>query len=198
MSRPARYYDPGQLQFITTSTYRRTPLFSSPRFCREFVRVLDSTRLEFGFLLIGWVLMPDHLHLLLKPQPAESTSAILQQLKQRTAFRVLTILRANRRHPWCHRMLGRLRLPASVHDRAEYRVWQRRFYPFNVYSEKKRLEKLDYMHGNPVSRRLVASPDEWPWSSWRFYYLGDDSVMRMDRCNRRPGRSAPASHKGKG
>ncbi len=45
---------------------------------------------------------------------------------------------------------ARLRPPASVRDLAEYRVWRRRFYPFNVYSEKKRLEKLDYMHGNPV------------------------------------------------
>jgi len=50
-----------------------------------------------------------------------------------------------------------------------------------VYSEKKRLEKLDTMHNNPVKRGLVASPGLWPWSSWRFYYLNDQSVLSMDR-----------------
>jgi REP-associated tyrosine transposase len=77
--------------------------------------------------------------------------------------------------------LARLRLPASVHDQSAFRVWQRRFYPLGVYSDKKRLEKLNYMHNNPVKRSLVASPDQWPWSSFRYYHLGDASVLKMDR-----------------
>ncbi|MBZ5515959.1 MAG: hypothetical protein LAN62_14155 [Acidobacteriia bacterium] len=60
-------------------------------------------------------------------------------------------------------------------------MWQRRFYPFNVYSEKKRLEKLSYMHNNPVQRRLVREPGEWAWSSWRFYFRQDASLLEMDR-----------------
>jgi putative transposase len=179
--RHPRYYDPGQLQFITSSVYRRTPVFKSPRFCREFVRILDALRSEFGFGIIGWVLMPEHFHLLLKPEPADSTSLIIQQLKQRTGFSILNMLRENRRYPWCQRMLLGFRLPETVHDRAQNRVWQRRFYPFNVYSEKKRLEKLNYMHGNPVQRGLVTSPDQWLWSSWRFYHWDDASLLRMDR-----------------
>ena len=42
-------------------------------------------------------------------------------------------------------------------------------------------EKLDYMHNNPVERRLVSSSSEWPWSSWRFCYCEDASILRMDR-----------------
>jgi putative transposase len=180
MTRP-RYFAPGQLQFITASTYRRVPLFSSPRFRREFARVLAQVRAEFKFRLLGWVLMPEHFHLLVWPQPAESTSRIVQQLKQRTAANILRILRANSGNRWCARTLERLRLPPSVHDQPVFRVWQRRFYPFGIYTEKKRLEKLAYMHGNPVKRGLVPSPDLWPWSSFRFLYLGDDSILKMDR-----------------
>jgi hypothetical protein len=55
------------------------------------------------------------------------------------------------------------------------------FYPFGIYSEKKRLEKLNYRHANPVKRGLADAPDRWPWSSFRFYHLGDDSVLKMDR-----------------
>jgi hypothetical protein len=59
---------------------------------------------------------------------------------------------------WCRRMLTWLRLPSTVHSDSHYRVWQRCFPPLNVYTEKKRIEKLDYMHNNPAKRRLVTSP----------------------------------------
>ena len=176
-----RSYSPGQLQFITTSTYRRARLFLSERFCRCFVRRLERLRQEMKFLLIGWVLMPDHFHLLLKPEAAETTPLIVKGLKEQTATRILKTLRENPQYPWCQKMLARLRLPPTVHDESHYRVWQRRFYPFNVYSEKKRLEKLNYMHHNPVKRGLVSSPGDWPWSSWRFYFLQDTSILAMDR-----------------
>jgi len=176
-----RTYSPGQLQFITSSTYRRAPLFLSERFCRCFVRRLERLRQEMKFLLIGWVLMPDHFHLLLRPEPAEITPLILKGLKEETATRILKALRENSQYPWCRKRLARLRLPPTVHDESQYRVWQRRFYPLNVYSEKKRLEKFNYLHHNPVMRGLVSSPGHWPWSSWRFYFLHDASVLAMDR-----------------
>jgi REP-associated tyrosine transposase len=93
-------YIPGELQFITSSTYRRTALFRSPRFCRCFVDVLADVRKATGFLLIGWVLMPDHFHLLLKPESAEATSRIVQRLKIRTAMQILKQLRENQDKAW--------------------------------------------------------------------------------------------------
>ncbi len=75
-------------------------------------------------------------------------------------------------------------LDTAVGKARTHRVWQRRFVPFNVYTEKKVLQKLDYMHNNPVKRRLATSPGDWPWSSWRFYYLEDRSTLEMDRLDR--------------
>ena len=66
-------------------------------------------------------------------------------------------------------MLIPLRPPPTMHGDSRYRVWQRRFYPYGVYAEKKRLEKLNYMHNNPVKRGLVDSPEQWPWSGFRFH-----------------------------
>jgi putative transposase len=175
-----RTYSPGQLQFITTSTYQRAPLFLSEHFCRCFVLRVEEVRQELKFLLIGWVLMPDHFHLLSQPEPAETIPLILKGLKEETAGRIVKMLRENRQHPGCRKMLVRLRLPPTVHDGSHYRLWQRRFYPFNVFSEKKLQEKLNYMHNNPVKRGLVASPGDWPWSSWRFYFWQDASILRMD------------------
>ena len=125
--------------------------------------------------------MPEHFHVLLKPEPADLTPKIVQQLKQRTALHILGALREHEQHPWCDRMLRRLRLPTTVHSKAWHRVWERRYYPFNVYSDQKMREKLDYMHANPVKCGLVSSPEEWPWSSFRFCYLNDTSMLSMDR-----------------
>jgi hypothetical protein len=67
--------------------------------------------------------------------------------------------------------------PPTVHDEARCRVWRRRFYDLNIWSEKERLEKLTYMHNNPVKRGLAKQPGDWPWSSWRFYYRVDASLL---------------------
>jgi len=50
----------------------------------------------------------------------------------------------------------------------------------NIWTEKRRDGKLNYMRYDPVKRRLVKEPGEWPWSSWRFYYLGDTSLLTID------------------
>jgi putative transposase len=59
-------------------------------------------------------------------------------------------------------------------------VRQKRFYDFNVWTEKKRVEKLKYMHRNPVKRGLVSSPELWAWSSFRYYALREKGVVKID------------------
>jgi putative transposase len=115
--------------------------------------------------------MPEHFYLLFRPAEAELTWAIVKDVKQRSAAAILQTLRARIDLRASRMLLSRLRLPHTVRDHAQYRVWQRRFVPFGVFTEKKMREKLDYMHNNPVRRGLAASPGDWPWSSWRFYYL---------------------------
>jgi REP element-mobilizing transposase RayT len=58
--------------------------------------------------------------------------------------------------------------------------WQARFYDFNVWTSNKRIEKLKHMHRNPVKRGLVSSPEEWRWSSYRFYFLDDAGPVRVN------------------
>jgi len=77
--------------------------------------------------------------------------------------------------------LLRFRLPHTMHDESHFRLWNRRFHPFDVRGEAPRREKPKYMHNDAVKRGLASSPGDWPWSSWRFYFLHDGSVLRMDR-----------------
>jgi REP element-mobilizing transposase RayT len=119
-----RHFEPGQLQFITTSTYRRSRLFTCQRFCWTFVETLRQLRDETGFLLIGWVLMPEHFHLLIRPQPAEATVRFMQQLKKRSAQEIIAALIRHQDHPRCRALLARLRLPSTVHSDSYHRLWQ--------------------------------------------------------------------------
>jgi hypothetical protein len=88
----------------------------------------------------------------------------MQVLKQEFAKKVMRGLRAR----------SDLRQSGLWADTFEAKhIWQARFYDFNVWGDKKRIEKLRYMHGNPVTRGLVRSPEEWRWSSFRDYAFGE-------------------------
>ena len=181
MPRQRHYYGLNHVHFLTASTYRRARLFDSDRFRRHFVQTLSQLREHQHFRILGWVLMPGHFHLLLWPSGNANPSAIVQSLKERTAKFALLQLHRNAARPWCAGMLDKFALPPTVHRPSTYRVWQRRFYDLNIWGEKKRLEKLACMHANPVKRGLVDSPEEWAWSSFRFYFLGDSSTLPIDR-----------------
>ena len=114
-----RVYTAGQLQIITASTYRRTPLFLSDRFRRCFVQRLEEMRQELHFLLVGWVLMPEHFHILIRPEPAGTTPLVMKGLKEESAKRIIKTLCDNVQFPWCKKTLARLRLPSTVHDESQ-------------------------------------------------------------------------------
>jgi len=181
MPRPQHSDGENHLTYHTANIYRRARIFDSDRFRLKFARTLDDLRAELGFRIIGHVLMPEHCHLLIWPCDLADPSQTMQKLAERTANFILRNLRRNSAFPWCQGMLNRFELPPAVHHHARHRVWQRGKYDMNIWSEKKRLEKLNDMHHNPVKRGLVAQPGDWPWSSWRFYCLEDRSILAMDR-----------------
>jgi len=174
------FYDQNHAHYLTKNIYHRARIFDSDRFKLKFTDTLDDLREELGFRIFGYVVMPEHCHLLIWPGELADPSRLMQKLSERTANFILRIFRSNLTHPWCRKMLARFVLPPSVHSHAHHRVWQAGGYDMNVWSRKKLLEKLNYMHNNPVRRRLVSEPGEWPWSSWRFYYREDGSILRMD------------------
>jgi len=138
-----------------------------------FLKILDEARTGYNFALVGCVVMPEHFHLLMS-EPAKGTpSSVMQVLKQRVAQKL-------RRRPRRRTHSGQLRLWQESPPAGPRAFWQRRFYDFNVWSKRKRIEKLNYMHKNPVKRGLVACPEDWPWSSYSFY-MGLGSRIRFDR-----------------
>jgi putative transposase len=104
-----------------------------------FLRVLEQVRQRYGFVVVGYVVMPEHIHLLICEPEKADPSRVVQAVKQGFARRVLKRLRR-----------GKAAVQGELFGAAAEHVWQRRFYDFNVWSERKRVEKLRYMHRNPV------------------------------------------------
>ena len=170
-----RYYGKGDLHFITFSCYRRLPLLGTVFARNVFVNELRRVRQEYGFLLVGYVVMPEHVHLLMSEPKKGTPSTVLQLLKQR----VSRILR-KQRDPAPKVQLS-LKSPKFVDELPQF--WHPRFYDFNVYTHDKKNEKLDYMHANPVTRNLVNHPKDWAWSSFRFHATGEPGLMETDAVN---------------
>jgi len=166
-----RRYGQHHLHFITFSCYRRLPLLRSVRARNIFVNILGEVRDRYGFVLAGYVVMPEHIHLLIGEPPKGTPSTVLQVLKQRVSRR----LRRKRKQP-----IGQLHLRFDPGADSLPRFWQPRFYDFNVWSQKKFVEKLQYMHMNPVKRKLVAHPKDWHWSSFSFYARRGSVLIRID------------------
>ncbi len=169
-----RRYGQRHLHFITCSCYRRRPFLGTARKRDLFLKILSEVRTRYQFRLGGYVVMPEHIHLLISEPKVGTPSTVMQVLKQRVSRQLRQ--KARRR-----RSANQLRLWQEAPAEAPRSFWQRRFYDFNVWSRKKWIEKLNYMHMNPVKRGLAAHPRSWAWSSFRFYQYGETSVCMPDR-----------------
>ena len=165
-----RYHGTGDLHFITCSCYQRQPLLATASSRDLFLKILEETRQKYIFGVAGYVVMPEHFHLLVTEPQRANLSIVVQVLKQRVARALLLVLRP----------AGRQTDIIENASPALAQFWQRRFYDFNIWTEKKRIEKLRYIHRNPVTRGLVASPELWRWSSFRHYRIAETGLVRVD------------------
>jgi putative transposase len=164
-----RYYDQRHLHFITFSCYRRLQLLGPPPRRDALLRMIEATRKRYRFAVLGYVVMPEHVHLLISLPEVGDPSKVVKSIKQRSAARFL------RRRP-----------ESRLFDDAVDHFWQKRIYDFNVYSERKVVEKLKYMHRNPVKRGLVLAPEQWKWSSFRFYMYGEAGLVKIAKSEHLP------------
>ena len=146
-----RRYGLGHHHFVTFSCYRRQPFFGEAETRNLFETSLEAVRRKYRFTIDSYIVMPEHVHLLVSEPPDVTLSVALQALKISVSRRSLT-------RPF----------------------WQRRFYDFNVFTDKKRLEKRRYIHRNPVLRGLVKHPRGWAWSSYDHWATGQEGTVEIE------------------
>jgi putative transposase len=152
-----RYYGRKHAHFITCSCFRREQRLVKDERKDLFLEYLEQVRRKYAFCVFGYVVMPEHFHLLVSEPRQDDLSVAMQVLKQRVSRRI-----------------------RRTADEKGPHFWQPRYYDFNVWSRKKFMEKLRYIHRNPVRRGLVADPTQWKWSSYRFYLNGEPGPVKVD------------------
>jgi len=184
------FNEPGQAHELTFSCYRRLPLLDREPLKRVFLQALGEARGARSFHLWAYVLMPEHVHLLVCPlEPNYRMDLILIGIKKRAATRCLAWMRQN------EPALAQKLAVRKEKGKLRHRFWQEGpGYDRNLFSPKPIWNSIDYIHWNPVIRGLAESPCDWSWSSARFYYELEGIEFRVDPCplERPPG---PADYK---
>ena len=192
-----RFYGGRDLHFVTFSCYQRRPFFHSPARCDLFLTILERVRRRYRLVVLGYVVMPEHVHLLVSEPQRETLSIALQALKVgfvrslecgREGGVALPAPRSRKiGETWGTPSFATPSFntpgfndPGFNSSTNANRFWQARFYDFNVWTEKKRIEKLRYIHRNPAMRGLVTSPELWLWSSYRWYSGGGIGPVKIN------------------
>jgi putative transposase len=142
----------GDTHFITFSCAGRNPYLVSSESKIALQRVIENIRNRYRFLVFGYVIMPEHVHLLVSEPVLKPLNVALAVIKREVSSLLL-----------------------------EKPFWLPRYYDFNVFTNAKRIEKLRYTHRNPVTRGLVEHPEDYPWSSFRAYALLEPSAITVTR-----------------
>ncbi len=148
-----RFHHSGQTHFITFCCHRRRTLFLSQASNETFELALERVRRTFQLYIYGYVVMPEHVHLLLSEPKQETLPAAIKSLKQGVSRRLI--------------------------GEAEH-FWQKRYYDFNIRNRRQFTEKLRYIHRNPVMRELCAHPEDWRWSSFLHYAIGYEGCVEIE------------------
>ena len=164
-----RYYGRGDLHFITFSCHQRRPLLAQPRASRSVPANAGAHASAVS------VHRRRIRHYARTCAPAgERTAAANTRGRAQGTQAGHGAAGAGPRKPGGTAQAELFASPAARH------FWQARYYDFNVWSKKKTVEKLRYMHRNPVKRGLVDSPEQWRWSSFRHYLYGESGAVVVD------------------
>jgi len=147
------------VHFLTFSCHHRRRILDYDQAKRVVLGCMNSSLKAKRAKCLGFVLMPNHVHVLVWFDALNQLPFFVQQWKHDSSY---VINEQYERWNW--------RYGDTIAE--DTPIWQRRYYSFEIYEEAKIQEKLDYMHMNPVRAGLVSVPSEWRWSSARWYHEG--------------------------
>jgi putative transposase len=187
-----RFQHSGQSHFVTFCCYHRRRLLATDESRRIVESALERVRLSFRLQVYGYAVMPEHVHLLLSEPQRESSSAGTASANVSTrgpfkpSFGLSGALKSLKQGV-SRRLIG---------DADHF--WQKRYYDFNIRNYPQFVEKLRYIHRNPVKAGLCERPEDWEWSSFRHYATGCEGRVEIEsewtarKRERAAGKLAPA------
>ena len=167
-----------QLYFVTSSIAGHKHLLNMPEYAQIILDSLSFLRREKEIKLYAFVIMPNHFHLIVKLPDASNISKLAHDLKLFTANQIIKKLQVNKE---LH-LLDYFEQQAKGIKKQRYKVWETGFWDKNIFSEEFLLEKMEYIHNNPINKNwhLVEERSEHLFSSARFYDKGEEPIIVID------------------
>jgi len=175
--RKRKYYQ-GNAYYITTSVNKFIKIFKEKKYIDVILKNIKFYKRKYGFKLLAYVIMPDHLHLLIFPKQdsVEEVSNRMGDFKRFTSRSLRKQMEKDKKTIW----LKLFRLDAPKKKNWQYQIWQERFDDLAIYSVKIAKVKINYIHNNPVRKGLVEKAEDYLYSSARNYILEDHSIIQVD------------------
>jgi REP element-mobilizing transposase RayT len=172
-----RFHIEGHIYYITTVIHNRLPVFTRPSFITPLYDSLNFYRYKQEFKLLGYVIMPDHMHLILWPFGTPTISDIMRDHKKFTSTRIIRQANIEQIEAW----MTAFEQAGRETRRSEHKVWQDSYWDVNIYTERFLRQKLNYLHRNPLRAGLVESPEQYVYSSYRNYVFGEQWLIEIDQ-----------------
>jgi REP element-mobilizing transposase RayT len=171
-------FDPTHLYFVTTAVAEHHHLFKRDVMKRLIADTLDCMRLRERFRLYGFVIMPNHLHMIMQCHADTPLAACVRDLKKHITDRLIRQYRAEGNQA----MLGTLASVVPHPNKQRYKVWEDGYNGKDIFSPEFLRQKLAYIHSNPCQPHwsLAELPEEYIWSSARFYLLDEPAIIPLD------------------
>jgi REP element-mobilizing transposase RayT len=171
-------FNPDNLYFITTTAVQRLHLFRRPVIKRIIIDSLNYMRVQNWLKLHIFVVMPNHVHLIVRCLHEHTLSSTLRDFKKHTAQQIIRQFQAENNG----RALSVLEQAANHIPDQWYKVWEDGYDARDIFSQGFLRQKAEYCHNNPCQPQwaLVERPEQYPWSSARYYLLGEPAIIPVD------------------
>jgi len=166
-----RKYSEGY-HFVTIVTNNRLPIFGIEYLAHTSINALNFYYRRKDYDLLGYVVMPDHVHFICSTQ--KSISTIVRDIKKYIAKGVVSYLAHNKLE-----LLEKFKMASPGKRGHIYQIWQRDFFDFNILNETKFIEKLKYMYNNPLRKGLCEGVTEYKFSDAGRYFGSGDPKLPM-------------------
>jgi putative transposase len=169
-----RINEPCAAHFATSTIVAWLPVFTTAARCDILIQSLEYCRAHKGLKIYAWVILDNHFHAILA---APDLSRVLADFKRHTAHQILELLRTER----CEWLRNQFQYFRAAHKvESTHQIWLEGSHPQAIVSDEIMLQKLEYLHHNPVKRGPVAVPEHWRYSSAHEWCPGVTPLLRCD------------------
>ena len=179
MSEKYKFGDPEGMYFVTSTVVGWVDVFTRPELKHIVIDSLRYCQKEKGLAIHGWCLMSSHLHMIISTYK-DPLSGIMRDFKSHTAKEIvkeLDTIYESRRH-WMLELFGEV--ADGLMRITNYKVWQDGNHPILLTKKKFVMEKMEYIHNNPVAEEIVAEPEHYLYSSAGDYYFNKKGFLDIE------------------